>query len=391
VHRAARAVIEPWRSRAYAFPALIGLGILNHTVLTGSRVTVSLYALSLGSPTFVVGTLMGLYAFLPMLLAVAAGRLTDRVGVRKPMLVGSCGVAVAAALPCFVSGIAPLFVTTSLLGVSFMLFQVATQNATGMFGHPSERAKHFAMLALGYSVSGFCGPLVSGLMIDQASFAGTFALLALLPLIPVAVLSRDVLKLPGPRPVAEDSPPGGVAELFRNRHLRRVFIVNALLAVAWDLHSFFIPVYGATIGLSASRIGVILAAFAAATFIVRLFMGWIARRFSEFEVLATALFVAALAYALFPFVKEVGPLIALSFALGLALGCAQPMVMSLLHSIAPAGRMGEAVGVRMSIINASTFAMPLLFGAVGSTLGLAPVFWSIGAALAGGGFFARRR
>ena len=382
---------EPWRSRAYVFPALIGLGILNHTVLTGSRVTISLYALSLGSSTFVVGTSMGLYAFLPMLLAVAAGRLTDRIGLRKPMLVGSCGVAIAAALPCFVSGIAPLFVTTALLGISFMLFQLATQNATGMFGHPSERAKHFAMLAMGYSVSGFCGPLVSGLMIDQAGFAGTFALLALLPLIPVGILSWNLLKLPGPRPVAEDSAPGGVAALFRNRHLRRVFIVNALLAVAWDLHSFFIPIYGATIGLSASRIGVILAAFAAATFIVRLFMGWIARRFSEFEVLAAALFVAATAYALFPFVKEVGPLIALSFALGLALGCAQPMVMSLLHNIAPAGRMGEAVGVRMSIINASTFAMPLLFGAVGSTLGLAPVFWSIGAALAGGGFFARRR
>jgi MFS family permease len=384
-------VSEPWRARAYAFPALIGLGILNHTVLTGSRVTISLYALSLGSSAFVVGVLMGLYAFLPMLLAVAAGRLTDRIGVRKPMLVGSCGVAIAAALPCFVSGIAPLFVTTSLLGASFMLFQVATQNATGMFGHTSERAKHFAMLALGYSVSGFCGPLVSGLMIDHASFTGTFALLALLPLVPVAVLSRDVLKLPGPRPVAADTPSGGVAELFRNRHLRRVFVVNALLAVAWDLHSFFIPIYGATIGLSASLIGVILAAFAAATFVVRLFMGWIARRFSEFGVLATALFIAAAAYALFPFVKEVGPLMALSFALGLALGSAQPMVMSLLHSIAPAGRMGEAVGVRMSIINASTFAMPLLFGAVGSTLGLAPVFWSIGAALAGGGFFARRR
>jgi len=384
-------VTEPWRSRAYVFPALIGLGILNHTVLTGSRVTISLYALSLGSSTFVVGILMGLYAFLPMLLAVAAGRLTDRIGLRKPMLVGSCGVAIAAALPCFVSGIAPLFVTTALLGISFMLFQLATQNATGMFGHPSERAKHFAMLAMGYSVSGFCGPLVSGLMIDHAGFAGTFALLALQPLIPVGILSWNLLKLPGPRPVAEDSAPGGVAALFRNRHLRRVFIVNALLAVAWDLHSFFIPIYGATIGLSASRIGVILAAFAAATFIVRLFMGWIARRFSEFEVLAAALFVAATAYALFPFVKEVGPLIALSFALGLALGCAQPMVMSLLHNIAPAGRMGEAVGVRMSIINASTFAMPLLFGAVGSTLGLAPVFWSIGAALAGGGFFARRR
>jgi MFS family permease len=384
-------VSERWRSRAYAFPALIVLGILNHTVLTGSRVTVSLYALSLGSSAFIVGILMGLYAFLPMLLGVTAGRLCDRIGVRKPMLAGSCGVAVAAALPCLVTGIAPLFVTTALLGVSFMLFQVATQNATGMFGQPSERAKHFSWLALGYSVSGFCGPLVSGLMIDNVSFSGTFALLAILPLIPIAVLSRDILKLPGPHPMTAESPPGGIAELFRNRHLRRVFIVNALLAVAWDLHSFFIPIYGATIGLSASRIGAILAAFAAATFAVRLFAAGIARRFSEFEVLAVALFVAALAYAMFPFAKEVGPLMCLSFTLGLALGCAQPMVMSLLHSMAPAGRMGEAVGVRMSIINASTFAMPLLFGAVGSTLGLAPVFWSIGAALAGGGFFARRR
>ena len=66
------------------------------------------------------------------------------------------------------------------------------------------------------------------------------------------------------------------------------------------------------------------------------------------------------------------------------------MVMSLLYSIAPAGRMGEAAGVRMTIINASTFAMPLLFGAVGSTLGLAPVFWTVGAALGGAGVLARR-
>ena len=83
-----------------------------------------------------------------------------------------------------------------------------------------------------------------------------------------------------------------------------------------------------------------------------------------------------------------GALMVLSFALGWRWRA--PMVMALLHSIAPAGRMGEAAGVRMSIINASTFAVPLLFGAVGSTLGLAPVFWSVGAALAGGGWFARR-
>jgi MFS family permease len=103
------------------------------------------------------------------------------------------------------------------------------------------------------------------------------------------------------------------------------------------------------------------------------------------------LFVAGSAFALFPFVDKLGALMALSFTLGLALGSGQPMVMSLLYSMAPAGRMGEVAGVRMTIINASTFAMPLLFGAVGSTLGLAPVFWTVGAALGGAGMLARRR
>jgi MFS family permease len=376
---------------SHTLAALIGLGILNHTVLAGSRVTVSLYALSRGASPLVVGTLMGLYSFLPMWLAVGAGRLSDRIGVRRPMLAGSCGVALGAALPWFVPGLPVLFVTTALIGMSFMLFQVAVQNVTGAFGTPADRPRNFGLLALGYSVSGLIGPLLAGLTIDHASFDASFATLALLPLIPIAVLARGGLALPELHAPHVQPTPGGVAVLFRNRALRRVFIVNGLLSMAWDLHTFFIPIYGARLGLSASMIGFILAAFAAATFVVRLSMPWIARRFTEFEALTVALFVAAGAYALFPFVGSVGPLTLLSFTLGLALGSGQPIVMSLLHSMTPAGRMGEAVGVRMSIINASTFAVPLVFGAVGSSIGIGPVFWLVGGALASGGFFARRR
>jgi MFS family permease len=384
-------VSEPADQRRHQFLALIGLGILNHTVLTGGRVTVALYALSHGATPLVVGTLMALYAFMPMLLAVSAGRLSDRIGVRKPMLAGSCGIVLGAAIPCVLPGIVPLYVATSVIGVSFMVFQLAMQNATGAFGPPSERAKNFSLLALGYSISLFCGPLVAGLLIDHASFRTSFAVLALLPLVPIVVLWRGLLRLPRPHAGHAQATKGGLVDLLSNSRLRRVFIVNGLLSMAWDLHSFFVPIYGAKIGLSASRIGIILASFAAATFAVRLVMPRIARRFSEFEVLTTALFVAGAAYALFPFVEQVGTLMLLSFVLGLSLGSGQPMVMSLLYSMAPAGRMGEAAGVRMTIVNASTFVMPLLFGGVGSTLGLSPVFWTVGAALGGAGWLARKR
>ncbi|HEX7271865.1 MAG TPA: MFS transporter [Casimicrobiaceae bacterium] len=371
-------------------PALIALGILNHTVLTGSRVTVSLYALSLAESPFVVGTLMGLYSFLPMWLGVGAGRLSDRVGVRHPLLLGSLGIAIGAVLPRVFPGLPALFFTTSIIGVSFMLFQVAAQNATGALGPPAERAKNFSLLALGYSISGLCGPLLAGLLIDHTDFGSTFLVLSVLPLVPVAVLARGALALPVPHEAHRQLASGGVVELLRSQRLRRVFAVNALFAVAWDLHTFFIPVYGARIGLSASLIGLVLASFAAATFAVRVVMPWIARRFAEFTVLTAALVIAGLAYSLYPFVESLWLLMALSFTLGLALGSGQPMVMSLLHVLAPAGRMGEAVGVRMSVINASTFAVPLLFGAVGSSLGIGPVFWLVGAALAGGAFYARK-
>ena len=381
---------DPEGQRRKSFLALIALGIFNHTVLTGGRVTVALYALAHGATPLIVGTLMGLYAFLPMLLAVSAGRLSDRMGVRWPMLSGSCGIALGALIPCFASGIAPLYAATSLIGVSFMLFQVSMQNATGAYGPPSERARNFSLLALGYSISLFGGPLIVGFLIDHASFTTAFGVLAVLPLVPIIALARRMIWMPGPHRALPTDAKGGLKVLLGNPRLRRVFIINGLLSMAWDLHSFFIPIYGAKIGLSASRIGVILASFAVATFVVRLFMPKIVQRFSEFEVLTGALFVAGAAFALFPFVEQVAALMTLSFTLGLALGSGQPMVMSLLYSIAPAGRMGEAAGVRMTIVNASTFAMPLLFGAVGSTLGLAPVFWTVGAALGGAGVLARR-
>ena len=64
--------------------------------------------------------------------------------------------------------------------------------------------------------------------------------------------------------------------------------------------------------------------------------------------------------------------------------------MMLLHDSAPAGRAGEALGLRTTLINGSQTIMPLMFGAVGAALGMGPVFWSIALVLVGGGIFAQR-
>ena len=378
-----------WR-RLGDFGVLIGLGIANHVVLAGSRIAVSLDALDHGSGATTVGLLLALYAVLPMVFAIPAGRLADRIGVRRPMLVGSCGIAVGGALPALVPGLPSLFVTAVLIGVSFMTFQVAAQYATGEMGGPQMRVRNFGLLALGYSTSSITGPLVVGLGIDHAGFRTTFALLSLLPLIPVFVLATGRLALPGPHPAHKTHPLSHALDLVTHVELRRVFAINALMSMAWELHTIFVPIYGTSIGLSASMIGLILAAFASATFVVRLAMPLIARQLGEHQVLTTALFIAGAVYIAFPFSRNVAMLMTLSFCLGLGLGSGQPMVMALLHSHAPPGRMGEAAGVRMSLINSMAVAVPLAFGAFGSAFGLAPVLWSVGVCLTTGGWLTRR-
>src|SRR5690348_6530899 len=156
--------------RVSPFAALIALGIANHLVLTGSRVAVSLDALSLGANAATVGGLLALFALLPMCFAIPAGRLADRIGVRGPMLAGSVGMACGAIVACVASGLAALFVTAVLAGVSFMAFQVAAQYATGEMSGPANGTRNFGLLAVGYSTSSILGPLMAGFLIDHAGF-----------------------------------------------------------------------------------------------------------------------------------------------------------------------------------------------------------------------------
>ena len=73
-----------------------------------------------------------------------------------------------------------------------------------------------------------------------------------------------------------------------------------------------------------------------------------------------------------------------SVALGVVLGSVQPMIMSTLHQITPEARQGEALGLRLMAINASSVVMPMLFGTVGAVVGVSVVFWSVGLVVGAG-------
>lgn len=77
------------------------------------------------------------------------------------------------------------------------------------------------------------------------------------------------------------------------------------------------------------------------------------------------------------------------FSIGV--GSGQPMSMSLIYVLAPAGRTSEAAGLRVMVNNVAHLFIPLFFGSLGTAFGFAPVFVSNAAMLAAGGVLLQRK
>lgn len=372
--------------------ALLVLLVLNHAALVGTRISVSIMSLKeFGFSPALNGTLMALFGLVPAVLAIGTGRLVDRIGFYKPMLAGALvllgGVTLLVVLPDRLT----LFAGAPLVTGGFMLYQIALQHAFGQVGDPADRTVNFSWLSFGFSLSGLFGPVFAGFGIDTIGYRATFGMFALFSLVPVIALLGGKVPLPAHAPAGKPAQRQHFLDLLADRRIAFVYLVTGLTAIAWDLFVFFVPIYGASIGLSASRIGVILGVFAAATVVVRLAMPFLAHRVTPHQIVLTALALGGLAYVAFPLVESLALLMVVAAVLGVALGTSQPMVMALLYSGSPPGRVGEALGLRQTIVNSAQTAAPLFFGLAGAAVGMLPVCWLVALTLLGGVWTLRGR
>ncbi len=378
------------KSSGAALGRLIAAQICLHACMAGARMAAPLLALREGYSPLAVGVLLALFSMTQVFLALPAGRFADRHGLRRPVglaVVAAClGAASAVLFPVFPVLCFAALMTGGATGAS----SIALQRHVGRAAQGATELKRvFSWLSIGPAASNFLGPFAAGLLIDYAGttagdttgYRAAFLLMALLPLASWLWI-RKVADLPPVVPV-QGAVPTRVWDLLRAPMMRRLMLVSWCLSSCWDVHTFVVPVIGHERGLNATVIGSILGAFAVAAALVRLAMPAFASRLREHVVITAAMVVTAVAFAIYPLLQTPLAMGACSILLGLALGSVQPMVMSTLHQITPHARHGEALGLRVMAINASSVLMPVMFGTVGAVVGVSVVFWVAGAVLAG--------
>ena len=370
---------------------LIAGQIFLHACMAGTRMAAPLLALQQGFSAMAVGALLALFALTQVFLALPAGRFADRKGLKTPLAlsvaIAFTGVSLSAIWPVF-----PMLCVSALAsGGATGMAVIALQRHVGRLASgPAELKSAFSWLSIGPAVSNFLGPVLAGLMIDfagpvrahETGFRVAFLLMALLPLLTLLCVRRVREKISpmfdGPKEKKR------VLDLLQQPLMLRLLGVNWLLSSCWDVHTFVVPLLGHERGLSASVVGTILGSFAVAAATIRLCLPWVSRHLHEYQIITTSMVCTAVLFGVYPFMPTPWAMGMCSVLLGLVLGAVQPMIMSTLHQITPAHRQGEALGLRLMSINASSVLMPMLFGAAGAIAGVAPVFWVVGAAVGAG-------
>lgn len=274
--------------------------------------------------------------------------------------------------PYFWREIPAMYLGGLMLGIAFATFNGMLQTIVGQLSKPEQRTRNFSNMSLLGSTMNFVAPMWAGFSIDHLGAAP-----ACLYVMAVSI-AGGVLVLgwggcwPGGSERVESA--GRFADILKQPGVVRMLVASTLVQVCQDLFLFYMPVHGHQVGLSATVIGVVLSAYAAACWLVRMVLMRLVARLGEGGVLVYAFAIAAMSLVAMPLFGHPVALGALAFVFGLGMGCGQPIVTVMLFSNSAEGRSGETFGVRLTINNMMRFTTPVLFGVVASAFGLFPLF-----------------
>lgn len=358
---------------------LIVAQIAVHACMAGMRMSAPLWALQHGYSPFAVGSLIALFALTQVFLSIPAGRYIDKNGLKKPVFICVVFAILAALLAGLATAYWALCAAALLAGGATGTIIIALQRYVGKSAHSATELKTvFSWLGLGPALSNFIGPFTAGLLIDGWGFKAAFLCLACFPLVSWLMVrnapeQEKMPQLNSLKPTSQTAKPK-ILDLLANKSLRRLLLVNWFMSACWDVHTFVVPLMGHERQYSATAIGAILGAFAISATTVRVLIPLLASQLKEWKVIFGAMLCTSFFLSFYPFMPNAISMGLCSIALGFVLGSVQPMIMSTLHQVTPHERHGEALGLRMMMVNASSVAMPTFFGFAGALIGASALF-----------------
>lgn len=376
--------MRPGGNRGWLLRLVIAFSFAQGAV-SMARPAVSYRALALGADEGAVGVIAGVYALLPLFVAVPLGRRTDN-GRCAPLLpVGVVLISGGCALSGFADSLVAMAAWSGVMGLGHLCFVIGAQSIVARQSAPHEQDRNFGHFTIGASLGQLVGPVAAGALIGGPDMAGTSALALLVAAAGAAVACTSLWRIehrtPAAGPRSRDGARVPVHRILRSRGVPGGIFISMAVLSATDILTAYLPVVGEDRGIAPPVIGLLLSLRAAATIACRLVMTPMLRWFGRTALLGVTCLLSAVLCAGIALPVPVWGLAVILAVLGFCLGVGQPLSMTTVVQAAPDGARSTALALRLTGNRLGQTAAPAAAGLIAGVAGVAAPFVMLGALL----------
>ncbi|MDN7024541.1 MFS transporter [Methanoculleus sp. FWC-SCC1] len=352
------------------FATMLGLGIVSPLL--------PIYAENLGATGLWLGAVFSAFALSRSVFMPIVGRISDRRGRKKIILIGMFAYAVIS-LAYLIAG--TVYALTAVRLVHGMASAMVVPIAMAYIGDLSEKGREGRQMG-NFSISLFlglgAGPLLGGFLNDAFGMASVFYVMAGLSAFATLLVA---ISLPEAKPGSLSLSPGmpvPMRSVVTLPAMRGIVVFTLISAIGRGGVMVFVPVFGPLIAISPFEVGVILSVNTFLMALLQVPFGRLTDTTSKAGLIVLGSTVAAVALVLIPFSRSFWLLLVVTSLIGVGGAIQQPSLMALTVDAGRTVGMGASMSAYNTVFGIGMIAAPLIGGAFMDYVGIDAVFYAGG-------------
>lgn len=330
---------------------------------------VPLFVEGLGGMATEIGLAIGIFTFLSVVARPHSGKLGDRYGLRRFMLLGSVLFAALFVWYLWVDDLAVLYVLRVFHGVAHGIFLAAIFAYVGSLAPQNRRGEVMGVFGVANVTAMAIFPAVGTYMVRAfGGFDELFITAALMD----CVAALAVLTVEERRLGAKAASSVRLREVMCLRPVWLAFVTYVLAATAYGTIVTFLPVYAGEVGIV--EFGQFFIVYAAFTLVSRLAAGKLSDKFGRYAVIVPFLGMIVLAMGLFAMLDSLTMLWVSAALFGLGFGAFMPALNAYIIDETSPSERSSALAIFSSAMDVGITAGAVVLGMVSEMTGYAGMY-----------------
>jgi DHA1 family multidrug resistance protein-like MFS transporter len=370
-------------SLAYTLITLYVVAFVGYFGFSFMYPVIPLYAADLGAPVSEVGIIVATLSYATAIFLIPFGILCDRFGHKNLLIGGLTLFTLAPLLYPLAHSTGQLIMVRAIHGLGAAAFLPAAIALVVDLTPANRRGTAIGWYTASLQLGLMAGPITGGFLSNKFGFNAAFYGCAAISFVGLA-LAFSQFRSFAYEPAAVQEEAISPLKWLGQPLAIAVMLAPLLVALGSGTIGTYIPLYGASFGMTEADAGAIITAVYASSALLRAPSGRLADRINRKLLLGVGVGISAVAVSLFPFFHGLAQFIGIGILFGIGMGLAMPASLAVAADFSSASGRGLSMAVPTFFFQTGMAVGPTAMGFVANSRGYETMFLSCAACVAVG-------